>query len=117
MTVAVVGSRTWTDAEAVWRGLAACRGRGPVRIITGDCPTGVDALVGALEDVRVYVADWLSYGKSAGPRRNARLVADADIVLAFRMPGRSPGTDDVIRQALRARKELHVYYGQTEDRP
>jgi hypothetical protein len=49
-----------------------------------------------------YPADWLRYGKGAGPLRNGRMVNDrADLCLAFPLPG-STGTWDCVRKARAA---------------
>ncbi|WP_020373484.1 hypothetical protein [Sulfobacillus thermosulfidooxidans] len=75
------GSRHWTDAVTIAHRLAQQRG----------LPT------------EVYPADWATYGRGAGPRRNAQMLATGvDAVYAFRLPGSSPGTDDMIRQARAA---------------
>jgi hypothetical protein len=49
----------------------------------------------------VYRADWSKHGKAAGPIRNQRMIDEGkpDRVIAFRMPGESRGTDDMIRRA------------------
>lgn len=115
MRYAIVGSRTWTNREQFEKILieeVILFSDDP--ILTGSCPTGVDALVREeFPRAQVYAADW-SQGRKAGPLRNARLVADADVVYVFRSAGRSPGSDDVIRHALRLRKELHVYHEHAE---
>lgn len=98
----------------------------PSRVIVGDCPTGVDALV--LELCRVTgipckptVADWYPnlYGKldrSAGPRRNKAMVAEAAAlkaqgetvrVLAF-PAGKSPGTRGCVKLAEAAGLDVEV---------
>lgn len=53
---------------------------------------------------RLYLPDWGSYGRAAGPLRNARMVADADALIAF--PG-GRGTANVIQQARD--KGIRVY--------
>jgi len=68
----------------------------------GDCPTGADLFV--LERIPstrldVFRAEWTLYGKPAGPRRNAALLADADVLIAF--PG-NVGTADCVAKARRA---------------
>ena len=49
----------------------------------------------------VYPADW-SIGKSAGPIRNAKMIANADALIAF-WDGKSVGTADAIIKASRAK--------------
>ncbi len=74
-------------------------------IITGGAK-GADALAHAwalANGVRckVFMADWLGHGKSAGPRRNERMLREGkpDLVLAF--PG-GRGTADMVRRAEKA---------------
>lgn len=119
MTVAVVtGARgDAVPPELVWSVLDACA---PSFVILGDCPSGVDAAawrwcVARLRDEQ-YVwhwANWARYGNSAGPHRNAAMVADAVarraggadvLVLAF--PRGGPGTQDCMVQARAAGLEI-----------
>lgn len=68
----------------------------------GDCSTGVDLFVRErIPSTRKYVyrAEWTLYGKSAGPRRNAEMLEDADVLIAF--PG-GDGTADCVTKARRA---------------
>lgn len=48
--------------------------------------------------VRVFPADWKAEGRSAGPRRNGRMAAYADAVVALPR-GESRGTRDMVAQA------------------
>lgn len=53
-------------------------------------------------EVQAYPADWDRYGRSAGHRRNAQMVADgADLCLAFPL-GESRGTRGCMRLASQA---------------
>jgi hypothetical protein len=80
----VFGTRTFYDFNLLARVLDdEVRGAGPLVVVTGDAP-GADALARLWakfrgHEIRVFDADW-SAGPSAGPRRNARMVAAA---LAF----------------------------------
>jgi hypothetical protein len=49
--------------------------------------------------VKKFVADWNKYGRSAGPLRNKEMVNYADTLIAI-VPYTSPGTTNVIKQAL-----------------
>lgn len=101
--VLVTGSRDWSNVPRVightvnaaimmWVRQPGRR----VVFVHGGCPTGVDAAVdriltlnrdeswAALCTVERHPARWASLGRSAGPRRNAEMVAaGADVCLAF----------------------------------
>lgn len=124
--VIVTGSRrvTLEQRRYVWYRLeqALLPGMGSawerLIIVEGECPTGgVDlvarefgetyAHLGAV--VEPHPADWKRYGSSAGPRRNAEMVAaKADEFLGFPGPG-SRGTWDCIRRAGDAGIHGHIY--------
>lgn len=106
----VTGSRDLEDAEHVTTQLARMK---PEHVIVGDCRTGVDRIVRQWcktfgVECEMLTADWSQFGKSAGPRRNRRLVRKAKemgaFVLAF--PRGGPGTLGCIELAKRA--GLHV---------
>lgn len=104
--ILICGSRTWEDALAV-REVIARLPDGTV-VIHGAAP-GADSVADQAARDRglprkAYPADWKAYGDAAGPIRNARMLAEGrpDRVIAFRMPGESRGTDDMVRQARAA---------------
>jgi YspA, cpYpsA-related SLOG family len=107
----VCGSRTWTDAalvaEAVEQTVAEHgQGRAGVVLIEGDA-RGADRLAGTLAKARgweleVYPADWQRHGRSAGMRRNARMLREGrpERVIAFTDDLTcSRGTADMVRRA------------------
>ena len=121
MTVLLVtGTRDEINQFAGRLVFARIREMNPSRVIVGDCPTGVDALVAvACRIVGIpctpTVADW-SLGKSAGPRRNKAMVAEAAAlkaqgetvrVLAF-PAGKSPGTRGCVKLAEAAGLDVEV---------
>lgn len=105
--VLVTGSRTWTDTEAIRAELARVWGDGDAVLVTGACPTGVDALAEACwrawgGRVERHPADWARHGRAAGFRRNAAMVAaGAQVCLAFIRDG-SPGATHTARLARAA---------------
>ena len=106
MRVLICGSRTWRDRQAI--GLAVCGLPRDAVVIHGGAD-GADALAGQAAVLwrlqqEVYPADWAKHGKAAGPIRNQQMLDEGhpDRVIAFRMPGASRGTDDMIRRAKRA---------------
>lgn len=56
----------------------------------------------------VYLADWDSYGKSAGYRRNALMADNADALIAF-WNGKSKGTNHMINIANEKGLNVKVY--------
>lgn len=93
--ILVTASRTWPDDNSVQialdRALVAAQKQGyrEVVIIEGACPTGGDkyAHAWAVEGGhrwKRYPADWATYGKAAGFKRNSIMVNNgADMCLAF----------------------------------
>jgi hypothetical protein len=105
--VAIVGSRTWTDAAAIRRYIDKLPATATV--VSGGAP-GVDTMAENAARARglrvqVFQANWKRYGRGAGMIRNSEIIANADIVLAF-WDGQSRGTKDSIDKALTAR---HVW--------
>lgn len=93
----VTGSRSWNDQGTVWRALNRIQAQHPGRpvvIVHGACPEGADAHAVAWVHTNVqsdafvveepHPADWFRQGRSAGMRRNVRIVeAGADVCLTF----------------------------------
>lgn len=116
MRVLICGSRNWTD-------------RGPIQSVIEMLPAGsvvihgaaagADSLAGQVAydsgvSVEIYPADWKRDGRAAGPIRNTRMLREGkpDRVIAFRMPGVSRGTDDMIKQSRAAGLMVDVIEGQ-----
>lgn len=110
MRVLVCGSRYFTDYELLKEKLDELRSRLSIpvsTIIHGDA-RGADRFAGRYADdnkihLQVYPADWNTYGKRAGPIRNAQMLREGnpDYVVAFRGPN-SRGTQNMIDQATKA---------------
>lgn len=111
MRVLVCGGRDYADRGAVAVALAPYRPENVVRdvsdtiLIVGGAP-GADTLAEEWADVwgvrkRVFLADWATHGKAAGPIRNQRMIDEGkpDLVVAF--PG-GRGTADMVRRARSA---------------
>ena len=109
MKVALVGSRNYSDLEAVRRYVATLPKN--TMVVSGGA-TGVDT---AAEEtakqcgllVKVFPADWNKYGKKAGVIRNEQIVLFADRVVAF-WDGVSKGTESTIALARRYGKPCEV---------
>ncbi len=101
--LAVVGSRACSPAQfsTIMRHLDHLEPT-PSAIVTGDA-SGVDeaARFWSLTNIgppAVHNAEWDAHGKNAA-MRNAKVVADADRMIAFVCQRPSSGTEDAIRQA------------------
>lgn len=114
--VLVTGSRDWPKPAVVWAALdeQLLQHGKQMLLVVGDCPTGADRYAydwawerGVVADV--YLADWAAYGRGAGPRRNAAMVATRpSVVLAFPL-GESRGTRGCMRLAEKAGIPVRVF--------
>ncbi len=122
-TILVCGGRDYADAAKVAEVLSTILSRAGSMVVRHGDATGADRLAkewceanGVLDDpFPVVMSEWRTYGKSAGPIRNARMIAEPptpDLVVAF--PG-GAGTADCARQAREA--GIPVLTVQTPGRP
>lgn len=119
MRILITGSRDWDNAKSVnyrimeavgeWidshPGLSRNDPLTWVTIVHGGCKTGADKIADIFsrkilgKDAEVFEADWKTFGRSAGYKRNYRMVnTDPDICLAF-IRNRSNGSTDCRDQA------------------
>ncbi|MBO4273107.1 DUF2493 domain-containing protein [Microbispora triticiradicis] len=95
--ILVTGSRDWDDHLTIHEALTRARwdAGGPLVIVHGAWPTGADDIAAwwARQYPHLHItdephpADWNRYGRRAGFRRNAEMVAlGADLCLAFIAP-------------------------------
>jgi len=112
MRVLVCGSRSFRDASFLSSVLSSFSDVSSV--VVGDA-RGADRVVVSVArglglPVSVFRADWSRFGRSAGPRRNAAMVAaGVDLVLAFFGSGVSRGTCDCVRKGLAAGVPVRVF--------
>jgi len=117
LSVVVAGSRTFPFAEnpvecVETLGQALAESGWPVGELISGGADGVDTAAEALAQtgdipLTVMEADWQTHGKSAGPRRNSRMVEAGDVLLAL-WNGESPGTRDTISKARHAYGDSRV---------
>lgn len=113
MIVAIVGSRDFSDAEYMERMIEKSVGINNIELIVSGGAKGADRLAEGFAQkhdipVKVYRANWVKYGKSAGMIRNGDIVNDADVVIAF-WNGQSPGTKMTIRECVQTGTQYFVY--------
>lgn len=105
-TVIICGGRDFADWEKLSRALDEEHATNPIGLVIHGAAPGADTLAESWAGSRSvktqrFIAYWRSEGRAAGPKRNARMLAEGqpDEVLAF--PG-GKGTADMIRQATEA---------------
>lgn len=110
MRLLVCGPRNWDNKWYVYDILQRLTHANGDTIITGGA-TGVDSIaLGWAKEHGVewerYPAEWTTYGRSAGPIRNKRMLDEGkpNLVVAFQRYGvfGTVGTHNMIRQALKA---------------
>ncbi len=102
--ILICGSRDWSNADVIRQRLNKIKCN--VIVIHGGC-RGADKLAGEIAQsmgmkVEVYIPDWKSYGKAAGPLRNQRMLDEGKptIVIAFHNDIiNSKGTADMVNRA------------------
>jgi hypothetical protein len=111
MRTIIAGSRSITDYAIVEAAVSAS-GFVVTEVLCGGA-AGADELGAEWGrrngvPVRVVPADWKRYGRAAGPKRNAEMVAQAEAVIAI-WDGKSRGTADCIRRAQAAALSVYVH--------
>jgi hypothetical protein len=111
MKVIIAGGRDITDMDLV---LAAVResGFGISEVVSGNA-WGVDRLGEEYAKasnlrLKVFPADWVTFGRSAGPRRNKQMADYADALIAV-WDGKSRGTKNMIETMERLGKPVYVH--------
>ena len=113
------GDRNWNDRRKLYDALDTWNlysGEKITTIIEGEAK-GADRLAadwGEAHGIEVlrFPADWSEQGRSAGPRRNTRMLKEGkpDLVLAFHdYLDESKGTKNMVEQAKRAGIPTMVY--------
>jgi predicted Rossmann-fold nucleotide-binding protein len=106
MRVLVCGGRDYADEHRVFNELGRIHRATSISVLIEGGATGSDQLaarwaLGAGVPTDMYAADWVHFGKKAGPIRNQRMLDEGkpDLVVAF-AGGR--GTADMVRRAKAA---------------
>lgn len=122
MKIIIAGPRDFSDKEFIFTKVTElCKTESYIQeylektleIVEGGA-TGVDAIAKkfAQEHGLKYVemkAEWSKYGRSAGPRRNAKMADEGDVLIAFRYQNiPSKGTENMIKTAMEKGLEIHI---------
>ena len=91
--------------------LSSIRKENNIIIISG-CASGADAIGERYAEengfkVEKYPADWKTYGRSAGPRRNKRMAEISDYIICF-WDEKSNGTKSMINFAKKYNKPIKI---------
>ena len=81
-------------------------------VIVSGCASGADAIGERYAEengfaVEKYPADWKTYGRSAGPRRNKQMAEVSDLVICF-WDEKSKGTKSMIEYAIKYNKTVKI---------
>lgn len=111
MRVIIAGSRSITEPQHVAAAMATITA--PIDEVISGGAAGVDRLGEQWAEARGitvhrYPADWKSYGRAAGYRRNAAMALAADALVAI-WDGRSRGTANMISVAYQRGLTVWVF--------
>lgn len=107
MKVIIAGGRDFQNRELLLEGVETYqRNFGKIKEVVCGMADGADLLgyeYACCVDlpVKKFPADWVKFGRSAGPIRNAEMADYADGLIAF-WDGKSKGTKNMITQAKAA---------------
>lgn len=117
--VLVTGSRDWTNVSKIQNTLSLQEDNNSTMILIHGTASGADRIAEqyALSKgwkIESYPADWNTYGKSAGPRRNEKMVREScpNVGLVF-WKGNSSGTKNCMEHLFKIvdqLSELHVFH-------
>ena len=107
--IGVVGGRDFNDYNLL---CATLNHHIPIGVIVSGGASGTDTLAAryAIEHkvpLIEHIPNWDRYGKSAAMLRNAYIVRDSDLVIAF-WDGQSRGTANTIARCKDAAKPCHI---------
>jgi predicted Rossmann fold nucleotide-binding protein DprA/Smf involved in DNA uptake len=113
--VVIAGCRDYNDYSEAKSFIDCCllniKKENEIVIVSG-CASGADAIgeCYAVENgfkIEKYPADWKTYGKCAGPRRNKKMAEISDYVICF-WDGKSKGTNSMINYAKKFNKPIKI---------
>ena len=117
MNVIIAGSRTFNDYEKLKAELNRLN-LNICKILSGGA-TGADALGERYAQeynipIMRFPADWIKFGRSAGPIRNTNMAKFGDYLIAF-WDGKSRGTYDMISKMEQKSKPVYIVLVKNEE--
>ena len=116
MKIGIVGSRKFTDFELFNNAMGVFfqPATHNVELIVSGGDEGADTLAELYADrngikTKIIKPDWKKHGKQAGFIRNAEIVKESDVIIAF-WDGQSRGTQDSIAKAKMFKKPTIIIY-------
>ncbi len=112
--VLICGSRTYKNAAAI---AEAVHGLPTGSVVIHGAARGADSLADLYArqnglETEAYPLDWDKYGKGAGPVRNKQMLDEGrptDVIAFVANPTNSPGTANMVLQALARGVPVEVY--------
>ncbi len=113
--IVIAGCRDYNDYDEAKSYIDFClsniRKENNIVIVSG-CASGADAIGERYAEengfvVEKYPADWKTYGRSAGPRRNKQMAEVSDLVICF-WDEKSKGTKSMIEYAIKYNKTVKI---------
>ena len=104
-TIGIIGTRRRDTAKDLYLTVDAFKKvyRVGDHIVSGGCPQGGDRFAEVIAKsmqvpIMIHYAQWNTYGKSAGFKRNSFIANDADIMIALVAKDRTGGTEDTLKK-------------------
>ena len=104
--IIIAGSRDFLDYDLLKRTVDEClsQAKKPIEIVSGNA-RGADRLGEKYARdhgymLKLFPAQWNTYGKSAGYKRNVKMAEYADVLIAFSR-NKSRGTAHMVQQATK----------------
>lgn len=112
MKVVIAGSRTIFDSSVVSKAIENSQFKDKITEVVCGCAVGIDRLgqqwaISNNIPVKEMPADWNTYGRAAGPLRNAQMANYADAAIII-WDGSSPGSRNMISEIKKVQKPYFI---------
>ncbi|CAM1347852.1 DUF2493 domain-containing protein [Tenacibaculum sp. HL-MS23] len=119
MKIIIAGSRNFTNYQKLKHECDKFLDKQKnIEIISGAHYKGADKLgekYASEKNINIikFPADWIKYGKAAGPKRNKQMAIYADALIAF-WDGKSKGTKNIIQLAKQRQLKTRIILFENE---